>query len=95
MVFNKKDTIHLSFTESGWGKKSHKYLRKIKISPVDSAISRLGKISIDNFHSEKARGLPEIFIVKVDSAHKKIEIIEVNQAFSISDHKAGQPGRKN
>lgn len=91
IIFNKEDTVHLSFRNSRSETKNHTYLRKIQISPVDSAIKRLGKISIDNLHSEKAKGLPQIFIVKENSAHKKIVIMEVHQAFPISDHKAGFP----
>lgn len=84
-VQNVDDVIHLYRTEKEIKTRAIDYLDKIKITPLNNALTRLSKITIDNLSIEKEKGLPQIFIVKKDTVNDEIKIIEVGQAFSTSE----------
>lgn|SRR5690606_12533759 len=84
-VYNEEDEIQLYRTNKEITTRTIDHLNKIKITPIDNAITRLSKTTIDNLHIEEERGLPQIFIVKKDFIKDEIKIIEVEQAFSISE----------
>lgn len=85
MIYNEKDTIYLSRMESEIKVRKLDYLEKITITPIDTAIKRLSKITFDNLNLEKEKGLPQLFIVDKDYLNNEVKIIEVGQSFVISE----------
>lgn len=85
MIHNEKDTIYLSRMETEIKVRKLDYLEKITITPIDTAIKKLSKITIDNLRIEKEKGLPKLFIVEKDSLNNEVKIIEVGQSFLISE----------
>ena len=85
IVYNEEGVIHFYRTEKEARIRPINYLEKIKITPIDTAITRLSKITIDNFRMEKEKGLLKIFIVKKDTLNNELKIIEIGQSFVISE----------
>lgn len=85
VIYNEKDVIHLYRADKGIKTRKLDYFKKIRITPIDTAIKRLSKITFDNLSIEKEKGLPQLFIVKKDSLNNEIKIIQVGQSFVISE----------
>lgn len=85
IVYSEEGVIHFYRTEKEERTRPINYLEKIKITPIDTAITRLSKITIDNLRIEKEKGLPKIFIVKKDILNNELRIIEIGQSFVISE----------
>lgn len=84
-VYNTENVIHLYRKNREITIRKIDYLNEIQITPINNAITRLSKITIDNLQNEKEIDFPQIFIVKKDTINEKIMIIEVEQSFSISE----------
>lgn len=84
-VQNADAVILLARTEKEITIRTMDYLNKIKITPIDTAINKLSKITLDNLHIEEEKGLPQIFIVKKDTLENKLKIFKVGQTFSVSE----------